>query len=266
MNSNVNKMSTLTSPLNSFLLLAGAPITAAPNTSIEVSNTATKGIYYGNSSGAQTPLTFTYPPGYSNTMTLKAFDSQETVAAKASIDNLKNTILAIQYDTILDDSYTYVTVTISPGVSGNFNAVNFNNTVIQFNANNNPNAKFYMISLNEFNFNSGSSIELINGALAKNIYWVSNSDISIDSAFSGKISGIFLARKKIILDGSNGIVGYLYSQEDSIQFASSVSITIPDFSDGDGGGGGGGGGGGNTDVKNWFLSFLIIYVIILFFV
>jgi hypothetical protein len=203
--------------LRDFAMLSGDTIVVNAALNIEVtklfgSDTAR---YYGNATTNQeTFANVTY--GVARTIAECADARSDFQDLKTAIDNLTATTA---FPSSSGD------ITVSPGIYKITGPLSNANRSITFNANGNPNAKFYIISDSAITFTGTSSILLTGDASAYNIYFSAALSISFAPTFVGSIKGIYFAGTYFINNqaGNRNIFGNI--------FAGSQEITL----DGNGG-------------------------------
>jgi hypothetical protein len=205
-------MTTLTSPLSDFVIFAGDAVTTSGP--IDLTREGNRGRYYGNSSVFQDPLNFV-----GNNCENVSYDEPVNTAAQTLRSNLFN---AIGFMT--SEEGFPVRDTILPGIYIESGSISISNRNLVFDAQDDPNALFYVISGQAIIFEGVSSISLQNGAQYQNIYWRAGTDITFEAGFEDKIQGIFLAGSSIITGSNNDIYGNLYSNTGTININNERSI------------------------------------------
>lgn len=120
-------------------------------------------------------------------------------------------------------------ITFSPHINYyDSSTVTFTSVPIQLDAQNDPNAKFFITIAAGIRFNNVSSITLLNGAKECNVFWVSGSDITFGGQSPSPSSGIFIAQSSITFANASQTVGHLYAQTASVTFSGDSSVTACD--------------------------------------
>jgi hypothetical protein len=208
----------MSSILSKFAILGGSPITGL----ITISNKNDgNGIYYGNTSAPDTAIVTT-APGSETVTNLTARGPTDLITlGNAEIVNFRSSIIALPVNNTLANSYISTNLTILPGKSGG-NSLTLTGTTINFDAQNNLNAKFY-INPNSFINISSCSFNLVNGAQSNNIFWIGSSvTIGIQNAGTNFYGNIYTTGL-ITVGGTTSsnsvpIYGSLYSINNSINF------------------------------------------------
>jgi len=176
------------------------------------------GVYWGNVTGAGDTSTVTA----GNTIPASTTPIHQTDATNGPADvlhpaygalyDLVDGIRRINGGTLLDATYTGPsTMIFFPGKYYSASTLDFTNIDLIFDANGNPNAKFYFVAElgSAINFTQ-VGMQLRGGATSTNIYWVSGDSITNDD-YNGNKFGIFLANTAITFAGRCDVYGHLYS-------------------------------------------------------
>ena len=115
------------------------------------------------------------------------------------------TIRSLTFTTI---PATLTGLTYGPGVYRSVAALSLVGEVI-LDARNDPNSQFVFISDAAFDTSANSTIRLINGARAVNVFWVTTG--ALTTGASSNISGNFLSEAAITLGASTTLHGYLFA-------------------------------------------------------
>jgi hypothetical protein len=172
-----------------------------------------------------------------------SFSGNTTVSGRTDINNANST----QAEAAVQAAYLYLAsqtttntlpgslngVTITPGVwtvattSGTTGAANVN-----FDAQGNPNAIFILQIGTALTFGSGTTITLLNGAVAKNIFW----QVGTSATFAGtgvvSFKGNLLAAVSISMGTAGGTVGRLFAGSNgdatgALTFAGTNTVVLP---------------------------------------
>ena len=90
---------------------------------------------------------------------------------------------------------------------------------ITFDAEGDSNAQFFIISDSNITFNNVLSIQLINGATNRNVFWLANTDIRFTGSSPSIIPGCFIAYNSISILNNSNILGHLYAENNNIVFS-----------------------------------------------
>jgi len=89
----------------------------------------------------------------------------------------------------------------------------------------NPNALFVFKSSGAINVSNNATISLLNGALPENIFWISESGITVGT--DATLKGNFMADTDITIGNSSSLVGKVLSNSGAITLGSSGIYTSP---------------------------------------
>ena len=90
---------------------------------------------------------------------------------------------------------------------------------ITFDAEGDNNAQFFIISDSSITFSNVLSINLMNGATNRNVFWLANTDITFTGSLPSTIPGIFIAYNSISILNNSNILGRLYAENNDIVFS-----------------------------------------------
>jgi hypothetical protein len=99
-------------------------------------------------------------------------------------------------------------------------------TTITLDAQGNPNATFVFVAGSTITLESGASVLLVNGALAKNVYWVNGSSFTSVFAVTSNMVGSILAHTSITLGGGT-LAGRALANIGAVTLSTTDNITAP---------------------------------------
>jgi hypothetical protein len=207
--------------LLTYTLVANQPITAANSTTITGGN-------YGSSANPTSDI-------HLEPQSPAVLDNgQHATTALTESIALFDAIDSAAYTTIGTNITTPITFT--PAKYYSASAITFSGVTITLDAENNSDAKFYIEAYSAITFANVTAIELINGAQAKNVFWVTKTAaISFTGTSPPSIPGIFIAHSAITFETASMIYGILVAQIEKIDFQGGASSIVSPI-DSDGGG------------------------------
>lgn len=205
--------------LSTYAVLANQPITAANPTTINGGN-------YGSDAADTTDVNLSAVSPY-------ILDNANTNAALTQTTALVNAISLIAPDyTTIALSGTVVLTAGKYSIASNIPFVS--GTVIDLDAQGDPNAQFFIQAGSAISFASVSDINLVDGALSKNVFWVAGTAITFTGTSPPSIPGIFIGGSQIVINNGNTIDGVLIAQTADVAFTGTGASVVSPF---DGGGG-----------------------------
>jgi hypothetical protein len=219
---NKNSYPDLFGPITNYAILARTGITSATTTTVN------NGVY-GNLGGSL-QITGTFNGTQNNEVTNANFDLTQLVS---NINNIyaNSSINVIPYT---GGNRTFLSSTsAAKEVYASASSITCNaGTTLTFDAQNNPNAQFFIIALTSMTFNSTTFV-LANGALAQNIFFSTAGNTGTTIGFTGTttVGGVFIAGTAITFGGVSTINGNLFIQNTdrgtNVTFAANSIVNAP---------------------------------------
>jgi hypothetical protein len=203
------------SNLNQYAVLSASEITATTSGTTTILNN----YYYGSGSAS------------SNTGPIVGNESSEDIPNYTNAQTELNTLVqsvASHVSTLISAPIPSST-TFYPNINYNSGAITFSGTTITLDAQNVPNAYFFIKSGSAITFETVPNIILKNGASTCNIFWIAVSSIGFTGTNPPSIPGIFIAGSSITFEKGSNVNGRLYAQTGKITFidTSSVNASCP---------------------------------------
>lgn len=194
--------------LNTFALLASSELTSVNTTTITNGN-------YGTPNGTG------IAEGFVGTLVT----GTNATTSQTQLTTLKNAINAVATTGTTPGGTGQIIYTPGKYEPTTGLSISYTGAEIIFDAQNNPNAQFFIQASSSITFASVASITLINGASTCNIFWVAGSEaISFTGTSPPSIPGIFIAGSAITFANASLIVGRLYAQTANVTFSGNSAV------------------------------------------